>query len=130
MAGAQSRSGGSGSDLNINGVLLEKYLELIVSSTETFKDKDSEAYLLHAYNLKSMITDDDFYKRIDKAMAEKKREIADTHPGWSDDTKTFMECFCIVHECMKFLDHTLKITKRDVEINADQSDADMPEVAE
>jgi hypothetical protein len=118
---------GSGTELNVNGVLLEKYLELIVKSAETFKEKEHETFQLYAYLLKSLITDDDRVAGIDKAMKACREDMDKNHKTWDDGTRSFMESFCIYHECMRFLDHTLKITKRDVEINADQTDKDMPE---
>ena len=115
-------------ELSINGMYLKVYLDLITESTEAFKQKDATMYYLYAHKLKSLITDDERVETIEKAMQKKRDELA-KDKKMDDSTKTFMECFCVEHECMRFLDFTLKISKRNVEINADQDDDEMPEQA-
>jgi hypothetical protein len=115
-------------ELSINGMYLKVYLDLITESTDAFKTKDAAMYHLYAHKLKSLITDDDRVRTIETAMQKKRDELA-KDKKMDENTKIFMECFCVEHECMRFLDHTLKITKRNVEINADQDDDLMPEQA-
>ena len=122
---------GTADSFTINGLYLKFYLDLISESTKAFEKKDAELYYLHTYHLRSLITDKKYIGAIDAAIQRKREEFRTTlkKPDGSDlDSKTrqFLECFCIVENCMKFLDYTLKITKRDVEINADQSDEGMP----
>jgi hypothetical protein len=121
-------SQGQPDSLSIHGQVLQFYLNLITNATQHF-DKP-EMYYLHTYHLRSLITDPDYIKGIDTAI-ERKREEFKTMAGpegrpLDNKTKSFLECFCIVENCMKFLDYTMKITKRDVEINADQTDEGMP----
>jgi hypothetical protein len=117
---------------SIHGMYLKFYLNLMTESTEAFKDKDLERYYLSTYHLKALITDEKFRTDVDRAIEKKRLEFANMKmpDGKPPDGKQkgFMECFCIVEGCMNFLDRTLKITKRDVEINADQSDEEMPAV--
>jgi hypothetical protein len=118
---------------SINSLYLKFYLDLISESTKAFEKKDAELYYLHTYHLRSLITDKKYIEAIDKAIMKKREEFKNLKLKTHDDkqldtkTKTFLECFCIVENCMKFLDYTLKITKRDVEINADQADEAMPQ---
>jgi len=117
---------------SINGLYLKFYLDLIKDSTQAFEKKDAELYYLHTYHLRSLITDEKYIRAIDTAIKKKREEFKTqllTAEGTQLDSKTkrFLECFCIVENCMKFLDYTLKITKRDVEVNADQTDEGMPQ---
>jgi hypothetical protein len=114
---------------SINGLYLKFYLDLIKDATQHL-DK-LEMYYLHAYHLRSLITDEKYITAIDTAIKKKREEFKtmqspDGKP-LDSRTKGFLECFCIVENCMKFLDYTLKITKRDVEVNADQADTGMPQ---
>ena len=114
---------------SINGLYLKFYLDLIKDATQHL-DKP-EMYYLHTYHLRSLITDKKYIDAIDEAIKKKRDEFPNlkTPDGKPLDTKTktFLECFCIVENCMKFLDYTLKITKRDVMVNADQTDEGMPQ---
>jgi hypothetical protein len=118
---------------SINGLVLQFYLNLITNSTEAFKSKDAEIYFLHTYHLRSLITDENYLKAIDVAIKKVRDGFVDMKGAdgrpLDSKMKSFLEGFCVVNNCMKFLDYTMKITKRDVEINADQSDERMPEVA-
>jgi hypothetical protein len=123
---------GQSDTFSINGLYLKFYLDLIKDSTAAFEKKDAELYYLHTYHLRSLITDPTYINAIDAAIKKKREEFKTTlltPEGTQLDTKTkrFLECFCIVENCMKFLDYTLKITKRDVEVNADQMDEGMPQ---
>jgi len=123
---------GSQETFSINGLYLKFYLDLIKDSTAAFEKKDAELYYLYTYHLRSLITDQKYIAAIDTAIKKKREEFKTTllTPSGAqldDRTKRFLECFCIVENCMKFLDYTLKITKRDVEVNADQTDAGMPQ---
>jgi hypothetical protein len=114
------------SSFNINGLYLKHYLELVEDCSETFKDKDVETFMLHVEFIKSQITDDDRLDIIEndiKKLKEKEHyKVQD-----SDKTKQFLEGFCTIRGCMKFLNHTLKLVKKDVEVNADQADPGMPQ---
>ena len=126
-----AQSSGQQDTFSINGLYLKFYLDLIKDSTVAFEKKDAELYYLHTYHLRSLITDQKYITAIDDAIQKKREAFKTTIRGPDNqelDTKTkrFLECFCIVENCMKFLDYTLKITKRDVEVNADQTDEGMP----
>lgn len=113
------------SSFNINGLYLKHYLELVEACSETFKDKDVETFMLHVEFIKSQITDDERLDIIDKDIEALKKKDKYMKQD-SEDTKRFFEGFCTIRGCMKFLNHTLKLVKKDVEVNADQKDEGMP----
>jgi hypothetical protein len=113
------------SSFNINGLYLKHYLELVENCAETFKDKDVETFMLHVEFIKSQITDDERLEIIDNDVKKLKKEERYTKQE-NDGTKQFLEGFCTIRGCMKFLNHTLKLVKKDVEVNADQADKEMP----
>jgi hypothetical protein len=122
-----TQSGGQDS-FNINGLYLKHYLEIVEKCSETFKDKDAETFLLYTEFIKSQITDDDRLAIIEREANEKKK--TDYYKQQDDSTKTFLEGFCTIRGCMKFLNHTLHLVKKDVEVNADQNDDEMPQPAD
>jgi hypothetical protein len=122
MAGAQSPS----DSFNINGLYLDHYLELVKECSTTFKDKDYETFLLHTEFIKSQITDDDRLNMIE--MSVNKQRKSEFYKNQDEGTQKFLDGFCTISGCMRFLNHTLHLVKKDVEINADQTDKEMPKV--
>lgn len=114
----------SGDSLNINGLYLKHYLELVEECSQTFKDKDYETFLLHTEFIKSQITDDDLLKRIDRDVGNQRS--TEFYKKQDEGTQRFLDGFCTIRGCMRFLNHTLKLVKKDVEVNADQADEGMP----
>jgi hypothetical protein len=114
----------SGESINLNQSFLDFYLELMKGGTETFKSKDYDVYMLHAYRVRSMIPDPTFQEKIDEEII--KLEKTAFYKEQDEATQKFLQCFCIMNNCMSFLDTVFKITKINVEINADQDDEEMP----
>ena len=110
---------------NINGLYLKHYLELVEQCSETFKEQDYQTFMLHVEFIKSQITDDDRLEIIANDVA--KLQEGQYYKMQEDNTKKFLEGFCTIRGCMKFLNHTLKLVKKDVEVNADQADKGMPQ---
>jgi hypothetical protein len=113
------------SSFNINGLYLKHYLELVEKCADTFKDKDVETFMLHVEFIQSQITDDERLEIITQDV-QKLKQSEKYKSQDNDATKLFYEGFCTIRGCMKFLNHTLKLVKKDVEVNADQKDDGMP----
>lgn len=126
-------------DLNINGLFLSFYLDAMKKTQDTFDKKGEEglpAFNKHVYFCRAIISDDNRIKRIDEAMKKERDRlfgVGDKKVGMDpamrdidDQTKEFMVGFTVIHECVKYLDHTLNINKRHVKILADQTDPAMP----
>jgi hypothetical protein len=114
------------SSFNINGLYLKHYLERVEKCEDTFKDKDVETFMLHVDFIKSQITDDERLAIIDNDVVKLRESQRWKDNKDNENTQKFLEGFCTIRGCMKFLNHTLKLVKKDVEVNADQSDPEMP----
>ena len=128
---AFSSSTGSGSDsISVNSLYLNFYLEEIKTTGAILDKKDPELMFLRVQWMKALITENEYHVMIDKAQADKRKEL-ETMKNYdgsdlSESEKMYIESFCVINACMKFLTYTLNIIKRDVEINADQTDDEMP----
>jgi len=128
---ALSSSTGSGSDsISVNGLYLKFYLDEIISTGNILEKKDPELMFLRTQWMRALITEDEYQVMIDKAQKQKRAEM-ETMKNYdgtplTDYQQMYLESFCVINACMKFLTYSLNIIKRDVEINADQSDDLMP----
>jgi hypothetical protein len=128
---AFSSSTGSGSDsISVNGLYLNFYLKEIETTGSILDKKDPELMFLRTQWMRALITEDEYQEFIDKAQAKKRIEMQTmkNYDGTelTEYEKMYIESFCVINACMKFLTYSLNIIKRDVEINADQTDDEMP----
>jgi hypothetical protein len=110
--------------VNINTLFLQFYLDVQKEMTKTFASQDTSQFNLYVYFLRSCVTRKDVREKIDKSMLRKEKEMAEIG-GFTENQKVFMKGFCVIEECMNYLDHTLNITKMDAAGMVDSTDTDI-----
>ena len=124
--------------VSIGGLYLSHYLKTMENLQETFKTQDLKQFNLFISYIRAIITDKDKKGQIDAAMVARRSDLLKENETrkrmgfeeYNNTTIEFMVGFCAVEKCMEHLDYTLKISKRDVWVNMDQDDPNMPQPAE
>jgi hypothetical protein len=106
-----------------SGLLLEHYLSTMEKMQKTFAKNDTYSFNLFIYYIRAVITDDEVIKAIDNDMIQIRKSFG------VRDLDHQQECeigFRVINWCMRFLDKTMKINKKQVRVLADQTDPRMP----
>jgi hypothetical protein len=106
-----------------SGLLLEHYLSTMEKLQGTFAKNNNYTFNLFIYYLRSIIPDQKVVNDIDNEMREMRKSFGG---GQLDNQQECEIGFKVISHCMRYLDHTMKINKRQVKILADQNDPNMP----
>lgn len=121
--------------VSIGGLYLQHYLTTLENLQKTFQTQDLNTFNLYVSYIRAIITDQTKKKKIDQAMDKRREEMITENKRrkdrgfdlFSNKMIEFMVGFCAIEACMEHLDYTLKISRTDVTILADQDDEEMPQ---
>lgn len=111
---------------NVKNLFLKHYFDTMRRMQQTFGKNDLRAYSLYIMYLKSFIPDKDYRGCLEETISNGK-SLLEINPYLDQELLEYTVNFSVIGDCMKYLNGTLQIVKRDVIINADRSDQSLPQ---
>lgn len=109
----------------IKNLYLKHFFETMRRMQKTFKPGNLQAYSLYILYLKSFIPDASHRNSIAEII-NKGKTLVSSNPYLDPDLQEYLVNYEVIGSCMNYLNGALQIVKRDVIINADQTDTYLP----
>lgn len=110
---------------DVNGLMLDHFLRTMERMQSIFSKRANESlpvFQKYVFYLRSLITDNDRVNHIDQVMAEERKRLH----GIDEIQLQYLVGFKVIGGCMEYIDHTMKINKRQVKVLVCNLDKKMP----